>query len=237
MSRFAIVLALCVLSIDLEATEHDWLIEPGVRIGPINGDTSEADLRAIFGESAVRDGHIHLGEGETVPGTVLFADESGSRLEVVWTEQSRTMPKYVRITCKSEECAKSKWRTLEGISVGSRLREIEKLNGYPFRLTGFAWDYAGGITSYGPYGRLGRGNCSDDASRTAGYQMTIRLAPNLESREMPEYRQVLGDRVFSSGHPAMQAMNPRVYQIEVWLSCSTPDPRQSIIDTDDGSQR
>jgi len=29
------------------------------------------------------------------------------------------------------------------------------------------------------------------------------------------YNQVIGDREFSSGHPAMQALNPFVY--EIWL--------------------
>jgi hypothetical protein len=48
----------------------------------------------------------------------------------------------------------------------------------------------------------------------------MRLRPDASAIGAPEYRQVVGDRVFSSGHPAMQALNPRVYQIIVSMSPS-----------------
>jgi len=37
------------------------------------------------------------------------------------------------------------------------------------------------------------------------------------------YRQVLGDREFSSGHPAMQTLDPSVY--EVWLDYARQEAR------------
>jgi hypothetical protein len=109
------------------------------------------------------------------------------------------------------------WQTAEGISLGSTLREIEHLNGFPFKLTGFAFDYAGTIIDCGR-GLLTMVGCSvaDDFKRAQQDRLVvIRLRPEVTATGAPEYRQVQGDRPFSSGHPAMQALNPRVYQMIV----------------------
>ena len=65
-------------------------------------------------------------------------------------------------------------------------------------------------------GRLTMLGCSGDSERALkSRQVVMRLRPGANATGSPEYRQVLGDHVFSSGHPAMQALNPRVYQMIV----------------------
>lgn len=41
-----------------------------------------------------------------------------------------------------------RWKTPQGVSIGTTLKELEKLNGGPFKLAGFAWDYEGAIISW-----------------------------------------------------------------------------------------
>ncbi|MEO1582814.1 MAG: hypothetical protein AAFR91_13360 [Pseudomonadota bacterium] len=181
----------------------DWTIVPGVRVGPIDSSTSEAEVRAIFGGESVAATEVEIGEGSSVPGTVVFEDDPARRLEIVWRDSERESPKEVRFSGRS-----SVWATENGVSLGTTLKQLESLNGYPIRLTGFDFDYAGTVVDCGR-GRLSYLGCRDSV-RT----MIVRFSSELQPAP-PEYRQVVGDRVFSSGHPAMQAVNPTVYQIIV----------------------
>ena len=189
----------------------DWLIVPGVRVGPISELTSEAELQGIFGVENVEAIDVELGEGFSEPGTAVFPDDAARRIEIAWTDSSRSAPKEVRITGEA-----SSWRTSEGISLGSTLKEIERINGYPFRLAGFAFDYGGTITGCGR-GRLAMLGCNDGSGVRLERQVVLRLSPGNEARALPEYGQVIGDREFSSGHPAMQALDPSVYQMIVFI--------------------
>lgn len=210
MRTGTIVVASLWLSVaSAQPASSDRLVVPGERVGPIRASTSEAMLAAAFGADNIEAVDVHLGEGFTEPGTAVYPDDPSRRLEVVWSNDSRTTPKEVRLTGDSSE-----WRTTEGISLGSTLIEIERLNAFPFRLVGFAFDYGGTITDCGR-GRLAMLGCANADGATEGRKLVLRLSPGVEARALPEYRQVLGDRVFSSGHPAMQALNPRVYQMIV----------------------
>ena len=206
----ALVAILCAAA-HSQQPERDWLIVPGERVGPIGAETSDAALAALFGPDNVRPVDVQLGEGFTAPGTAVYPDDPARRIEIVWSDGTRTTPKEIRLTGAS-----SVWRTREGISLGSTLREIERLNGYPFKLAGFAFDAAGTIVDCGR-GRLTMLGCTGaDADRgRQPRQLVVRLMPEVAWVAAPEYRQVIGDRIFSSGHPAMQALDPRVYQMIV----------------------
>jgi hypothetical protein len=108
------------------------------------------------------------------------------------------------IICYGQSRGKCRWRTGEGITIGTPLSKIEALNRRPFRLLGFAWDYGGTVVSW-----------SDGAlQRWAGSgRLILRLEPDQTGTALPEYLQVQGDREFSSAHPAMRKLNPTVYQM------------------------
>jgi len=42
--------------------------------------------------------------------------------------------------------------------------------------------------------------------------------PDEATHATREYQAILGDRYFSSGHPAMQKLNPRVYEMIVFFA-------------------
>lgn len=98
----------------------------------------------------------------------------------------------------------------EGIGLGTSLKQIEALNGYPFRLAGFAFDYGGTVLGC-PVGRLHALGC-DSSERN----LIVRFYTN-GSQQPQAYRQVIGDREFSSGHLAMQALNPVIGQLIVTI--------------------
>lgn len=199
------------------ASTNDWTIVPGQRVGPIVVDTSEEKLRELFGAGNVERKDIDIGEGETEPGTVVFPD-AARQLKILWlAPATRDRIKEIRISGD-----KSSWKTNKGITLGTALKQIEKLNGRPFSLMGFAWDYSGTIVDCNG-GRLKELGCTDpnDAARTLrGRNLVLRLAPakNFEQMtaiESKAYNEVMGETVFSSGHFAMQTLNPKVYEMIV----------------------
>jgi hypothetical protein len=202
-----------------QSEKHDWLIIPGERIGPITAQTSEEEIIKIFGIANVRREDIGVGEGETLPGTVIYPKDLRRRLAILWKdEKTRKAPTEARLYGRS-----SVWKTKNGISLGSPLKEIEKLNGKPFILMGFAWDYGGTIIDCN-HGRLKEIGCiRKTSSSTEGRNIILRLAPeaefdgNGEFDGNKDYEAVLGDQEFSSAHPSMQKLNPRVYEITVVL--------------------
>jgi hypothetical protein len=174
----------------------EWTITPR-QSGPISSQTSEADLRRRYG-AAVDGARIQLGEGETAPGTVLYREDPRRRAEIIWRDTTdRRLPS--RVILRGE---RSRWQVGSGISLGTTLQDLERLNGKPFSLAGFGWDYAGGVIDW-------NGGALD--SSLAGIHLY--LDPGPSQSESAPYSQVLGDREYLSSLPAMQQLNPRVAQI------------------------
>jgi hypothetical protein len=180
-----------------DTTASQWQVRRGPS-GPITLETSEAELRQRHGGSVVSSTRVQIGEGETEPGTVLYPNDSLRRAEVLWQDTTaRRRP--ARVILRG---SRSRWQMPRGISLGTSLQELERLNGRPFTLAGFGWDYAGVVTDW-------RGGALDTA--LAGIKLY--LDPGPAQYQSAPYSQVLGDRDYSSSLPAMQQLNPRVAQI------------------------
>ena len=181
---------------------------PGVRVGSITRDTSESDLRKTYGEAEVVAADIDVGEAQTQAGTILFPRQRAKVLTLFWTDETRTHVAQVRINTEG-----TNWRTDKGITIGTPLRTIEKLNGRPVNLAGFGWDYSGTIF-----------DCDGGALKELGVQtptgihgrtLLLRVAPQSKWQGSPESQMVLGDRSFKSNHAAMRKLNPAVYTMIV----------------------
>ena len=164
-------------------------------------DMTGEDLARRFGAQVAISTQVYVGEGFYEEGTVLFADSPDERLEVLWRDGSHKH--HPRSVCTRG--AHSKWRTPQGIHIGTDLRTIERINGRPFQLAGFAWDGGGGAGTW-LGGRLER------SSGTA-CDLALQLEPRPDQLNDAMYKKVLGDHQFLSRHRAMQAINPRVSRI------------------------
>jgi hypothetical protein len=192
-----------IASLGLLQSQDAWLIVPGGQSGAIKRNTTHADLTRIYGRENVTEGEVNVGEGELERGTILFPNDPNKTLNVLWKDETKIAPRRIQITGE-----RSQWTTIYGITLGTSLKELERLNRRPFRLLGFGWDYSGAVSSWSD-GELA-GCCEPQSG------IYIRLIPQPRDNERSSLqRQVLGDREYSSGHPAMQELNPRVYQIVV----------------------
>ncbi len=175
----------------------------------INKDTTESELRRIFGNENVINDDIPIGEGEYEPGTVIYPKDEMKKLEIVWGDlENKRFPKTASISG-----TKSKWQISNRVTLGTKLSELERYNGRPFVLTGFGYDYSGTIIDW-KYGYLK--NTLGDLKAPSNRRVLLRLGPtNIELYSQEEIRSVGGDRPFLSDNPIMRKINPQAYQIIV----------------------
>lgn len=190
----AVALAAC----PRESAPPSRVIIPGVRAGPVTAETSEADLIRQLGAAHVRRADLGIGEGETRPGTILFpggADE----LLVFWKEDAFRSPEHVVVRGGA-----TNWTTAEGIRLGTTLDTLARLNGRPFQLLGFDWDYAGTVVSW-ENGRLA----------PMHGRLVIRLAPTAPATGLSaaDHASVAGDHVISSDMPALPPLHVTIYEM------------------------
>jgi hypothetical protein len=187
------------------SAQTSFQIVPGVKFGAITARTSEADLKKIYGSKNVKRGDVGLGEGETVPGTIVFPDDPRKRIEIAWkNERTRKSPDFIQF---GDE--KSLWKIASGIGIGTRLKTIERINGKSFVLLGFGWDYSGTVVSWNG-GKLARSFGKD------GKFVTLRLIPGSFGKSLEkDYDATTGDGEFSSQNRSMQKLNPAVYHVIV----------------------
>jgi hypothetical protein len=192
-----------------------WLLNPGKYAGPITARTSIEDLKNFYGSSNI----INIPEGderheceELLSCTVIFPKDPSKRIEVYWQDSDRREnPSSVRVVAPSGWT--TDWHLPSGISTGTTLEIIEKLNGRPFDISGYFCD-AGGVISDWQYGQL---------SNIFPLELArIQLSPTLDisQKEHEDYlhNNLLGcSNNFSSASEAVRHIQPRVGFIAVNL--------------------
>ena len=101
--------------------------------------------------------------------------------------------------------AGSHWKTADGIGIGSTLAEVEKLNGKPFKLSGFDWDLGGFVNDFAGGALL---------KRAGGCRLGLRFEPGTGAIANATAK-VAGDKRFSSADPDMRAAKPVVSEISI----------------------
>jgi hypothetical protein len=164
--------------------------------GPFAKGVTHARLVKAFGKRNVAIEHVGIGEGETVRASVIFPRNPARRIEVLWIDDKRLRkPSEIRTGVAST------WRTVQGVRRGMTLAEIEALNGRPFELWAFGFDY-GGTTLDWKDGALSRA--------VAGCTLTLRFT----MREDADNRGVhIGEQSLMSDSEPMRRANPVVDQV------------------------
>lgn len=196
VATLCIVLAAVAQVASAQSLHHDWVL---VCNGESKWFPRNADLELMqrtFGKANVREAGIELGEGETAPGIEIYPAKPSQRIELAWADAAHKKG----IDFVAVEGKKSLWHTCEGITLGTDLKTLERLNGRAFSLRGFEWDYPGDFVSW-RNGKLAK------PLRDVFLRMDRASAP------AHYYDQVAGDSVFLSNTPAMQGVNPVVYKL------------------------
>ena len=207
--RRRLLLVVAGLLVATRSLAADWVIVPGERVGPIDAGASEAKLVELFGAANVKRVSFEVEPGEAVPATTVFADDSTRRAIVLWRDpETRIAPETVLIRGE-----RSVWRTDKGITLGTPLATLRRLNGKALNLTGFGSDLGGTVLDCngGSLTEFGQ----DGAQGIVGRTLVVRVEPDPALRDTSAYQQSIGESELSSDSDAMRTLNPRVYDLMV----------------------
>ncbi len=166
--------------------------------GVFTKDSSHMKLATAFGAQNVTWDDVDGPGGSKLKASVLFPKDPKRRLEVLWTKpDARSDLQLVAINHQST------WTAPKGLHLGMTLAAVEKLNGKPFELSGFAKDAGGSVQSWDG-GAL--------AELPGGCKVSLRFEP--DPKIAPEVRNdVAVDKQFASSDMAMKKAVPKVVEI------------------------
>jgi hypothetical protein len=165
--------------------------------GHFAADSSESRLIETFGKENVVTGDVPGPEGSTVLATTVYPNDPAKSIEFGWWDEAN-LERTAYFTVPAGDTAPG------GLKAGMTVKEVEALNGGPFYLYGFFWDYGGSAGFEG--GKLGyiEGGCVVSVRFAVG-----EYPPDLDVTA------ISGDRQISSIEPLLATVNARVATITV----------------------
>lgn len=175
----------------------DFTIEPNVRVGLIKAaDATRETVLAAYGNLARVDS-VYLYEGVQDEGVVLFPDEPRRTAYLYWDKAMDTRrPAFIRIL--GDSTGTTEWKTTDGLTIGTPIAEVERLNGKPFMISGFGWDYGGMVTDW-------QGGKFNGA-------LGLAFSP---ATDKPSADRILGEGGHPSNDPDIRAAEPRIVRLDV----------------------
>ena len=174
------------------------------QIGPVKKSSTWQSIINTVGSAYVEEGEVYVGEGVSVPATIVYPGHPNRTLKVIWKEgpRSSATPDSVWLSGSDTE-----WTTPDRITLGTGLSRLEKVNGGPFKLHGFEWDFGGLVTRWN--GKL--------ENRFKGMSVRLALPPkgDFEEPDFEAMSGILGDVEIGSDHPYFLGVDPVIDQIVV----------------------
>jgi hypothetical protein len=189
-----------------KAADTLWLLARNASDDAVHASDTEASLRERYDSANVALAWIQVGEGDSMRGAVVYGGDPARRLEIIWAD-STAMSKPATVSVAGRA---SQWRIFPGVTLGTRLLDLEAVNGRPFDLAGFFWDYPGGVTDW----RGGRLDSLWGQSLSDRRKVWISLNVD-DGHDAALADQVMGDHQYSSSLPAMRSLNPYVYKMSI----------------------
>lgn len=165
--------------------------------GPFAKDTTHAKLTTEFGAKNVAFKDVELSSGVVTKASVVFDEDPTKRVVVYWKDnKARSKPASISIESPST------WTGPGGVRNGLTLKDLEKINGEGFSVTGFGGMGGGGVSGLkGPLVNL-PGDCT----------LKIQFEPGIANPLPPRFAAVTGDQVIASRNLVLRRVRPHVSQ-------------------------
>lgn len=179
--RLALAAALVLAAAPALATEYGC-------DGIFAQDTTLAAIEAEFGKDNVVSGEVPGAEGEMFRATTIYRGDAQREMQVRWWDEEN-LTQFAGVTLGAGDVGPG------GIHAGMSMEEVEAINGEPFGLMGFYWDYGGGagFTS----GKL--------SELPGGCAITLQLSPTIQQLPEDVSLAISGDVELRSDMPLLQA--------------------------------
>ncbi|WP_140420635.1 hypothetical protein [Novosphingobium sp. B 225] len=160
---------------------------------PVGPKDTWTTVRKRFGAAALLS-KIPGPEGTELNGIILWDKDPVRRLELILTDDKYRTVSDVRITDSS------RW-SAGGLRLGDSMAKVQQLNGKPFKLYGFDWDYGGYVND------MARGKLQ---KLPGGCSLSIRFGPSV-TKNYPDG--ISGDTILSSADPKVQSVKPVIEEL------------------------
>jgi hypothetical protein len=189
-------------------------IEPGAAVAPAHAakpniiacsgafakDSSHAGLTSAFHARNVSATQVDTPSGSKVTASVLYAKDPKRRLEVWWSKPATKSDTHLIVIN-----GQSDWIAPGDIHLGLTLADLEKLNGKPFKLSGFDKDHTTTLVDWdgGTLSAIA-GGCRIGISLRADSKVSAASLGALPA-----------DRAYASSDASLRAANPTISEILV----------------------
>lgn len=183
-----ILACLLLVTALLQADEFDPkdnTVVLGQRVGLIKPGMTATDIGRAYGKQNLTAQKIPGAEGEQIDVTKLFAG-TDRELVISWDPSNDKKQVVFDISVVGKA-----WNFDSGLKAGMTVEEVEKINGKPFKIAGFGWDYGGYATFEG--GKL---------------EGKVSIRFSLATQSVPEY--LAGEKQLSSTDKQLRAAKPLV---------------------------
>lgn len=146
LHSFFILLFVASLNIaQAEPCKEDvnWVIDLQAKsIGGLSFQASEKEVIQHFGKKNTKSTIKTFFKGKRLLATVVYPGTK-NELTYFWKNEDKTRCFEIMLGAQSE-----RWKTAEGIRVGTTLSELNRANGNPFEFAGFDWTYGGTVSNW-----------------------------------------------------------------------------------------
>ncbi len=161
--------------------------------GVFGPDSSEQIVIDTVGAGNVVTGTVYGAEGMEIIATTVFPDDPKRKMEFGWfDEENFTHLSYVELA--PDQAAPG------GVRIGQTVAEVEALNGAPFEIGGFWWDYGG-------YANFSEGKL---ANKDTGCSLSVRFSPADEYSPAIDISPVAGEVQVPSDEGLLEILDVRV---------------------------
>jgi hypothetical protein len=165
--------------------------------GAFAKDSSHVKLAQMVGANNIEYGQVSGAGGSALNASILYGKDPKRRLEVLWqNEAARSDTSLIVITGQSQ------WHGPKGLRLGLALAALEKLNGKPFRLSGFDQPDGSAVLDW---------NGGALASLPGGCQVGVKLKP--DSKATPDALKAAAGKELMSSDATVRAVKPVIGEI------------------------
>ena len=174
--------------------------------GVFGADSSEQLLIETFGAENVVTGQVPGPEGMTYLATTVYGDDPERRMEFAWFNEE-TMSQLSAVELAPGQSGPG------GLRIGMSVAEVEAINGEPFTVGGFWWDY-GGYASFETGALAGPlpGNCF----------VSLRFSPAEETPAGIDLDAIAGEVIIPSDAEVLQLADTKVTNMSLGYALDEP---------------
>jgi hypothetical protein len=141
---------------------------------------------------------VDASAGGKAMASVLYAKDPKQRLEIWWSKSANRSDTHLIVIN-----GQSDWIAPGELHLGLTLAELEKLNGKPFKLSGFDKDHVAALTDW-------NGGQLDALAGGCKIGINLRPDPKTPSASLSD---LSADHAFTSSDAALRAVNPTISEI------------------------